>query len=94
MILFAFRLLGKVMHKIIGAFSWTYSEPNQISKMEPFLRKLFTRKLQVVGNKPKGRVSKRVFQENKASQIFLKTNISYPQLRTHTYVCLRNDRFS
>ena len=94
MILFAFRLLVNVMHKIIGVFSWTYSKPNQISKMEAFLKKLFTRKLQVVGNKPKGRISKRVFQENKASQIFLKTNISYPLLRTHTYLSVRNDRFS
>ena len=31
-----------------------------------------------VGNRAKGRISKRVFQENKAHQIFLKTNISYP----------------
>ena len=31
-----------------------------------------------VGNKTKGRISKRVFQENKARQIFRKTNISYP----------------
>ena len=31
-----------------------------------------------VGNKAKGRISKQVLQENKASQIFRKTNISYP----------------
>ena len=36
------------------------------------------------GNKAKGRISKRVFQENKAREIFRKTNISYPA--THTYV--------
>ena len=36
-----------------------------------------------VGNKAKGRILKRVFQENKARQIFWKTNISYP-----TYVCV------
>ena len=35
-------------------------------------------------NKAKGRVSKRVFQENKARQIFRKTIISYPLIRTHT----------
>ena len=35
-----------------------------------------------VGNKPKGRISKRVFQENKVRQIFRKTNISYPLIRT------------
>ena len=33
---------------------------------------------QVVGKKAKGRLSKRVFQKNKARQIFRKTNISYP----------------
>ena len=38
-----------------------------------------------VGNKPKGRISKRVFQENKARQIFRKTNISYPLIRTRTF---------
>ena len=31
----------------------------------------------LVGNKIKGRISKRVFQENKAHQIFWKTSISY-----------------
>ena len=36
----------------------------------------------VVGNKAKGRISKRVFQEYKACQIFRKTNISYPLIRT------------
>ena len=29
-----------------------------------------------VGNKPKGRISKRVFQENKVCEIFHKTSIS------------------
>ena len=38
----------------------------------------------VVGNKSKGRISKRVFQENKACQIFRKTNISYPMICTRT----------
>ena len=33
----------------------------------------------------KGRISKRAFQENKARQIFRKTNISYPP-DTHSYV--------
>ena len=36
----------------------------------------------IVGNKAKGRISKRVFRENKARQIFRKTNISYPLIRT------------
>ena len=37
---------------------------------------------QLVGNKAKERISKRGFQENKARQIFRKTNISYPLIRT------------
>ena len=41
--------------------------------------------LQLVGNKAKGRISKQVFQENKARQIFRKTNISYLLIRTRTY---------
>ena len=35
-----------------------------------------------VGNRVKRQISKRVFQENKARQIFRKTNISFPQVRT------------
>ena len=41
--------------------------------------------LQLIGNKAKGRISKQVFQENKAHQIFRKTNISYPPIRTRTH---------
>ena len=37
---------------------------------------------QIIGNKAKGRISKRVFQENKVRQIFRKNNISYPLIRT------------
>ena len=35
-----------------------------------------------VGNKAKGRISKRVLQENKARQVFRIKNISYPLIRT------------
>ena len=35
----------------------------------------------IVGNKVKGWISKRVFQENKANQVFRKTIISYPLIR-------------
>ena len=45
------------------------------------------RPLHFVGNKAKGQISKRVFQENNACQIFGKTNFSYPS-DTHTYVCV------
>ena len=49
----------------------------------------------IVGNKAKGRISKRVFQENKARQIFQRTNISYPMIHTRTcaYQGVRNVRF-
>ena len=39
---------------------------------------------QIGGNKAKGRISKRVFQESKARQNFWKTNISHPLIRTRT----------
>ena len=42
-------------------------------------------KLLLVGNKAKGRISKRVFQENKARQFFRKAKIFYPLIRTRTY---------
>ena len=46
--------------------------------------------------KAKGRISKRVFQENKAHQIFRKMNISYPviRLRTCAHHGVRNVRLS
>ena len=49
-----------------------------------------------VGNTPKGPISKRVFQENRAPQIFWKRNIPYPIIRTCTctYQGARNVRFS
>ena len=36
----------------------------------------------IVSNKVEGRISKRVLQENKARQIFRKTDTSYPLIRT------------
>ena len=54
----------------------------------------------IVGTKAKWRTSKWVFQENKARQIFRKTNISHPLIRTRKisenlayFVFLRNTRF-
>ena len=38
-------------------------------------------------DKAKGRISKQVFQENKARQIVRKTNISYPLICTRTCTC-------
>ena len=50
----------------------------------------------IVGSKTKGRISKRLFQENKARQILRKTNISYHLIRTRTctYQEVKNVRFS
>ena len=44
-----------------------------------------------VGNKAKGRISKRVFQENKARQIFRKTNTSYPLIRTRAFCVITDE---
>ena len=49
--------------------------------------------LDIVGNKAKERISKRVFQENKARQIFRKTNISYPLIRTCISGCKKRSFF-
>ena len=46
----------------------------------------------LIGNKAKLRISKRVFQENKARQIFRKTNTSYCLILTYQRV--RNVHFS
>ena len=41
---------------------------------------------QIVSNGAKWRISKPVFQENNARQIFRKTNISHPLIRTSTHI--------
>ena len=48
-----------------------------------------------VGNKAEGRISNRVFQKKQSTQIFRKTNISYPLIPTRTcaYQGVRNVRF-
>ena len=58
--------------------------------------KQMSENFEFVGNKAKERISKRVFQENKARQIFRKTNISYSLIRTRTcaYQGVRNVCFS
>ena len=48
---------------------------------------------QFVGNKAKGRISKRVFQKNKAGQIFQKTNVSYPLIHTRTFTWAQFQHF-
>ena len=53
-------------------------------------------KLHFFGSKAKRQILKRFFQENKARQIFPKTDISYPLIGTRTcvYQGVRNVRFS
>ena len=66
---------------------WKHSETSKkfFFKSSKFLN--FLKSLEFVGIKAKGRILKRVFQENKARQIFRKTNVSYIQ-------GVRNVRFS
>ena len=47
-----------------------------------------------IGNDAKRGISKRVLQENKARQIFGKTNISYPLIRRYADHEVRNVRLS
>ena len=72
-----------------------YWYPSKTSKIFQNSNLLFF-EFHFVGNKAKGRILKQVFQENKALQIFRKTNISYPLIRTRTcaYQGVRNVRFS
>ena len=51
---------------------------------------------EIVGNHAKGRISRRVLQENQVRQFFRKTIISYPLIRTLTctYQEVRNVHFS
>ena len=64
-------------------------------RKKPSITKESNFEQQNVGNKAKGRISERVFQENKACQIFRKTNISHPVIlpRTCRYQGVRNIHF-
>ena len=68
---------------------------SQEIKVSPITREKTFYKIQFIGKRAKGWISKRVFQENKARQIFRKTNISFPLIRTPTcaYQGARNVRF-
>ena len=46
---------------------------------------IFYKAIQFVGNRAKGRISQRVLQENKARQIFQKTNIWHALFSYNTY---------
>ena len=74
-------------------FSGPYFPINAFFISNPVIRNT---RLKFVGIKAKGRISERVFQENKARQILRKTNIFYPLIctRTYAYQGVRNVRFS
>ena len=61
-------------------------EHKDIDEFKNMLKKVTMqhRKTNIVGNKAKRRISKQVFQENKASQIFRKINISCPLIDTRS----------
>ena len=58
------------------------------------LQKSWVGSIYIVGNKPKGQISKWVFEENKARQIFWKTNIPDSLICACAYQGVRNVRFS
>ena len=71
------------------------TETFKIKNLQNYLRYWLIAKVFTIGNKAKGRISKRVFQENKARHIYRKTIISYPLIRTRkcAYQGVRNVRF-
>ena len=70
--------------KVIGYVRLNYSDVKASKPVELMLALLIT--FHFVGNKAKQRISKRVFQGKKASQIFRNKNIFYPLIRTRTVV--------
>lgn len=68
----------------IGIFSRSDSYPEKLGVIPE----------EIVNNKAKERISKRVLQKNKASQISQKRNVSYPLIRTGTYQSVRKICFS
>ena len=80
----------------IDIFSWFRTRAGSFLRQKFKALKYHTLHSLFHRQKGKGRISKRLFQENKARQIFRKTNISYPLIRTRTcaYQGVRNVRFS
>ena len=64
---------------------WTYSrylKKRKVKHAIKFSLKIIQKRRYIVGNKATGRISKRVFKENKTRQIFRKTNIFQKISRT------------
>ena len=74
--------------------SWSVNDVKDFSCS--FSTILMDKQSKLAGNKEKRRISKRLFQENKARQIFRKTNSPYSLMRAGTcvYQGIRNVRFS
>ena len=82
------KLVTQTSYNVINVNSdywWPF-----IKQCNKFCHNYVNKLCQIVGYKPKGWISKRVFRENKTCQIFRKTNIS----RTCAYQRVRNVRFS
>ena len=91
---FWFAVCNLVTYQSVNSFLVTFiSTIKDFSKVWTFVR--LADILKDVDNKAKGRISKQVLQENKAHQIFRKTNISSSLIRTPTYAYqgVRNARF-
>ena len=76
----------KTYQKFCSHNNFSYFSASVFMKALNVLQYTPDRYLRFVGNKAKGRISKRVFQENKARQIFRKTNISYPLIYIYIYM--------
>ena len=78
-----------------NSYSWWVTNKRPYETRQILCSKICLHETQLRKDKPLstlirqkgGRISKRVFQENKARQIFRKTNISYPLIRTCVCLC-------
>ena len=81
-----FSQRSKAVKKVVRVPSVNYDGSALLTNLSEALHQY-----QFVGNKAKGRISKRVFQENKARQIFHKMNISYPLIRTRAFCVITDE---
>ena len=65
---------ANILHQVVSSHEFMHLRSSYPVNLHIFF-------FEIICNKAKRRISKQVFQENKARQIFRKTNISYPLLR-------------
>ena len=70
---------------LLSQISSIIDTSQSIKYVSNVLRDCLQISLLIVGNKAKEQISKRVFQESKARQIFWKTNISYTLIAPHPH---------